>query len=253
MTIHDAIFIRYPELYSPTYRALFTRKVQYACDVADTIIAISEQTKRDIIDFFHADKHKIHVLYQGCAPVYKTPDQWNPKRVLDEDYLLYVSALEPRKNLEGLIRSIALAHISLPLVVVGGASAYGNKCFRLAQSLGVRVVHLGSLTPNQLASVYRDAVLFCYPSFFEGFGIPIVEAMTVGTPVLTSTGSCFHETAGDAAIYVDPNSIEDIAHQLQRLLSDDALRAQMVQAGKTQAQLFTDEHIGNNLKQLFYA
>lgn len=253
VTIHDVIFLRYPDLYSATYRRLFTRKMQYALRVADVIVAISEQTKRDIIDFFGIDERRIQVVYQGCNNRFREPvtdtkvEETKARYRLPKRYLLAVGAIEPRKNLHRLIEAIHLAKTDLPLVAVGGKNAYADQLANEAQALGVDLRYLHNLPFADLPAVYKGAELLCYPSIFEGFGIPILEAMCVGTPVLTSTGSCFSETGGEAALYADPLSPSEIATQLTKILSEPALREEMIQKGKIQADRFTDEKVAANL------
>lgn len=253
VTMHDAIFIRYPELYSPTYRWLFTQKVRFACKAADTIIAISEQTKRDMIEFFHADESKIRVVYQGCSNIFRQPvsaeqiAEVKKKYDLPENYLLDVGAIEPRKNLKNLIQAMAAAKIDLPLVAIGGHSKYADEAAVLAQQSGVTLLLRHGVTFADFPAIYKGAEVLCYPSIFEGFGIPILEAMCVGTPVLTSTGSCFAETGGEAALYANPLDIEEIGVQLNRILTNNHLRQEMVAKGAVQANRFTDEQVAKNL------
>lgn len=253
VTMHDAIFIRYPELYSPTYRWLFTQKVRFACKAADTIIAISEQTKRDMIEFFHADESKIRVVYQGCSNIFRQPisaeqvAEVKKKYDLPENYLLDVGAMEPRKNLKKLIQAMAAAKIDLPLVAIGGHSKYADEAAALAQQSGVTLLLRHGVTFADFPAIYKGAEVLCYPSIFEGFGIPILEAMCVGTPVLTSTGSCFAETGGEAALYANPLDIEEIGAQLNRILTNNHLRQEMVAKGAVQANRFTDEQVAKNL------
>ena len=253
VTIHDVIFLRYPDLYSATYRRLFTRKMQYALRVADVIVAISEQTKRDIIDFFGIDARRIQVVYQGCNNRFREPvseaavAEMKKRYAFPARYLLAVGAIEPRKNLSRLIQAMHIAKTDLPLVAVGGSSAYASQLLREAETLGVELRYIHNLPFADLPAVYKAAELFCYPSIFEGFGIPILEAMCVGTPVLTSTGSCFSETGGEAALYADPFQPEEIASQLTKILSGPELREEMVQRGKLQAGRFTDERVAENL------
>lgn len=258
VTMHDTIFVRYPELYSPTYRRLFSRKVQYACDHATRIIAISEQTKRDLIRFFHADEAKICVVYQGCSNRFRMPvSEEEVKAVrakygVPDQYIIDVGAIEPRKNLRNLLYAMAEAHIDLPLVAVGGNSKYAEQMRALAERLGVRLTMLHEADFTDFPALYRGAECLVYPSLYEGFGIPILEAMCVGTPVLTSTGSCFEETGGDAAFYADPNDPAAIGLQLQRLLTDEALRTDLKQRGLKQAEKFTDDTVAHNLLELYH-
>ncbi|MCR4665289.1 MAG: glycosyltransferase family 4 protein [Paludibacteraceae bacterium] len=269
VTMHDAIFMRYPELYSATYRRLFARKVQYACDAADLIIAISEQTKRDLIEFFGADEKKTRVVYQGCSNIFReyaakvgavnclpVEDKENVSRqasevctkyALPERYVLDVGAIEPRKNLLQLVRAMGEAKIELPLVAIGGRSSYADKCAQEAERSGVKLLLRHEVSFADFPALYAGAEVLCYPSVFEGFGIPILEAMCVGTPVLTSTGSCFKETGGEAALYANPTDTKEIGEQLRKILTDRGLRKRMRQKGYEQADKFRDEKVAANL------
>jgi len=257
VTMHDTIFIRYPQLYSPTYRQLFAEKVRYACRVADLIIAISEQTKRDLITYFRADERKIRVVYQGCNNSFRLPV--TPEQVRDakdryhlpDHYLLDVGAIEPRKNLKNLILACHEAHIDYPLVAIGGKSHYAQECARLAESLSVPLILRHDIPFADFPAIYKGAELMCYPSLFEGFGIPILEAMCVGIPVLTSTGSCFAETGGDAVLYADPHDPAAMGRQLDRILQDADLRREMIDRGYRQAALFEDKQVFHHLMQVY--
>lgn len=257
VTVHDAIFLRYPELYSPTYRRLFAHKVQYACDHANKIIAISEQTKQDIIDFFHVDESKIQVIYQGCNNIFR---QQVPEAVLadvkrryelPEAFILIVGAIEPRKNLANLIRAVAAGRLDVPVFALGSPSKYAETCAQIARELGVELRYLHNVPFADFPAVYKAATVLAYPSLFEGFGIPILEAMCVGVPVVTSIGSCFAETGGDAALYADPKEPEDIAKQLQTVLYDSVLRQSIISKGHLQAEKFTDEKVAHNLIRMY--
>lgn len=257
VTMHDAIFVHYPHLYSATYRWLFTKKVQYACNHADRIIAISEQTKRDLITYFHVEERKIRVVYQGCHRQFREPVSDEAVRAmrlkyqLPDHYLLYVGAIEPRKNLLNLVQAMALCHINVPLVMMGAHSAYAEQVATLAHSSNVPVRFLHNIPFGDFPAIYRGAEVFVYPSVFEGFGIPILEAMCVGVPVVTSTGSCFEETGGDAALYADPHDCQEMGSQIARVLSDRTLRTRMVQAGHLQADKFTDAQVANHLLAVY--
>lgn len=257
VTIHDLLVFRYPHLYSPGYRKLFAAKMRYATRVADIIIAISEQTKRDIITYLQADERKIRVVYQGCSPIFHEPvtaqkiTQVRAAYSLPKKYILYVGALEKRKNLHMLTEALALAHITLPLVLVGNDSSYGRALQQQAAKNGVSINILSGVPQADLPSLYHEASLFVYPSIFEGFGIPILEALTVGTPVLTSTGSCFAEVGGEAALYADPANPGEIATQIKKIMSDPSLREQMIARGHEQAYKFTDEKVAQNLLTIY--
>ena len=257
VTMHDAIFMRYPQLYSPTYRWLFERKVRYALRVADIVIAISEQTKQDLMCYFDADETKIQVVYQGCSNIYRqtvsSQQVEDVKRRYDlpDKYLLYVGALEQRKNLHRLIEALRLAGITIPLVLVGAPSVYGEQLKRQAEQAHVSLVFRHSIPQADLPAIYKGAELFVYPSIFEGFGIPILESMCVGTPVVTSTGSCFAEVGGKAALYANPLDPKEMALVLQTAFQDEALRERMRRDGYKQADLFTDERVAANLIKVY--
>ncbi len=261
VTIHDTIWIRYPELYSFTYRKIFTAKNKFACKIADKIIAISEQTKRDAIEFLGADESKIEVVYQGCNNIFRqviTNEQIaevKKKYNLPQDFLLDVGAIEKRKNLENLIRAIAIGKIDMPLIVVGGKSKYADEMQVLANNLGVseQIIYKHNIAHEDMPALYKAAKLFVYPSIFEGFGIPIIEAQCVGTPVLTSTGSCFAETGGEAALYANPLDPEDIAEKINKILTDCNIAQKMSQLGITNSMRFSDENVANNLIKTFHS
>ena len=257
VTVHDVIFLRYPQLYSPIYRRLFERKMRYALQVADCIVAISEQTKQDIIHYFGTDEQRIRVVYQGCNNRFREPVDTSrvtavrQQYALPDKYLLIVGAIEPRKNIRNLIEAISLARIDVPLVAVGAYSKYAQQMVELAKERKVNLKFLHGLPFSDLPAVYKGAEVFCYPSIFEGFGIPVLEAMCTGTPVMTSTGSCFSEVGGDAAMYANPMEPESIAGALHTMLSNRALCEQMIEKGHKQAEKFADDKVAANLIMVY--
>lgn len=259
VTMHDAIFIRYPELYDSLYRKVFIQKNIYSCKSADKIIAISEQTKSDFIEFFNADPKKIEVVYQGCNNIFRVESvptvlgNTRKKYGLPENFLLNVGAIEKRKNLETIIRALHIGKIDMPLVVIGNKTSYLDEVKEIIAHLQLQnqVIFLHNIPTEDLPPIYQAASLFIYPSRFEGFGIPILEALCTGTPVLTSRGSCFEETGGDAARYVNYDDAEEMANEINIILSDDALRKQMIAKGHAHAENFTDDKIANNLMRVY--
>lgn len=257
VTVHDAIFIRYPELYSASYRDFFTRKVRYACQHSDLIVAISEQTKRDCIDFFNVSEDKIQVMYQGCNNSFRERysrediEKIKQQYSLPQTYLLDVGAIEPRKNLKNLLLALSINRLDIPLVVIGGDSNYAKEMKQLAAEKKLQVCFRHDIPFKDFPAIYQGSYGIVYPSVFEGFGLPILEGLCSAVPVLTSTGSCFSETGGKAALYADPLNIEDIAYKLRQLVNDSDLRRDMIRLGVEQANQFTDDKIGNNIKHLY--
>ncbi len=259
VTLHDAIFMRYPELYDRLYRKIFIQKNKYSVQAADSIIAISEQTKQDFITFFDADPNKIRIVYQGCNPIFRqnvTNEQRKEVREkyqLPEGFLLNVGAIEKRKNIELIIRALSVEKIDLPLVVIGNKTAYYDEMKLLIKSLGIekQVYFYHNVPTKDLPVILSMASVFIYPSVFEGFGIPILEALCTRTPVITSHGSCFKETGGDAAWYVSSDNPEEMAVAIQTICSDRQLRQQMIEKGQMHAANFSDDIIAENLMQVY--
>ncbi|MBB3187334.1 glycosyltransferase family 4 protein [Microbacter margulisiae] len=259
VTIHDAIFIRYPELYDSVYRTVFTQKNRYSCHVSDRIVAISEQTKHDCIEFFGADEDKIDVVYQGCSSVFRdtvTADEINQVRHkygLPKQFLLSVGAIERRKNMGIILDAIYKGNIDMPLVIVGGKTAYFAELAKkiASYSLQNRVLFLHQAAFADFPAIYHAASCMIYPSLFEGFGLPILEALCTELPVITSKGGCFDETGGDAAFYIDPLNVDELVDAIQQVLSDSILQKDMKKKGLHHAELFTDEHVAHNMMQVY--
>lgn len=258
VTVHDLIFIRYPELYSSIDRKIHLEKVKYATKVADKIIAISEQTKRDIVDFLKVDSNKIDVIYQGCHQLFKeniSQKKQNDiltKHNLPNDFILNVGTINERKNILNLIK--AIQHTNYNLVVVGAKTEYFKKIeefLNTDNNLKNRIWFLENVSLTDLAVLYRAAKLFVYPSIFEGFGIPIVEALFSKTPVISSTGSCFSEAGGPDSIYVASDNVEQLAQKINLVLSNPEISKKMIEKGYEYAQKFNDNEIADNYINLY--
>ena len=257
VTIHDLIFLRYPELYKPIDRKIYLKKFKYAAENATKIIAISKQTKQDIIDFFHIDSQKIEVVYQGCHSIFKTsatPEataSLREKYNLPDRFLLNVGTIEKRKNLLSILK--AITDIDVNLVVVGRKTDYFQEVesFITENNLTHRVHFLEGLSLSELANLYQLAEIFIYPSIIEGFGIPIIESLFSGTPVITTSGGVFPEAGGPHSIYVPAGDILALKEQIYSLLRDESRRSQMIEKGYEYAQKFTDENIASNLIKVY--
>ena len=258
VTIHDLIFLRYPDLYKSTDRYLYEKKFRQSCRNADAIVAISGQTKRDIMLFCGINPDKIHVIYQDCNPAYYTrtseevKDSVRKKYALPGNYLLYVGTIEERKNLLQLIKARHQYKIPLPLVVVGRQTPYYEKVRDYILRYNIKdVFFLKNIQQSELPAIYQMSEMLVYPSSFEGFGIPILEALNSGVPVITGTGGCMQETGGKHSIYVDPKQLADIAESIFLVMNDPEQRKIMIEEGYKHALQFREEHTSNEMMKLY--
>ncbi len=258
VTMHDLIFMRYPELYPAADRFFYEKKYRRAAEAADKVVAISVQTRTDLETYFKIPVEKVQVIGQSCDAAFerlslrKTPDRLAlplPEGIdiPAKDYLIAVGSLTQRKNWHRLLVALFLLKIKgleLPLVAVGSGKSDYAKGLRLqAEKLGLQVYWLDRfVTTEELALLYRRAAALVYPSVFEGFGIPILEAMTVGIPVVTTRGGCFEEVGGPAALYADTNNAEDLALQISRVF-DNTVRSNLLEKMPGQIELFSPERI----------
>lgn len=258
VTIHDLIFLRYPNLYKRADRVIYKSKFERSCKLADAIVAISEQTKTDIIQFFNLPPEKIHVIYQGCNPLYYSGADEEIKNIvrikhsLPEKYMLYVGTIEERKNLLQLVQAKNENKILLPLVVIGRTTPYFEKVREYISKHNIQdIIFLKNLDQEELPAIYQMAELFVYPSSFEGFGIPVLEALNSGVPVITGTGSCMPETGGPHSIYVNPLKPGEIADSIKLVLNNPELKNKMIEEGKKHALLFREERTTGEMMKLY--
>jgi glycosyltransferase involved in cell wall biosynthesis len=261
VSIHDMIFERYPEQYSKIDVEIYKRKFRYACENADKVIAISEQTKRDIIEFYKTPQEKIAVCYQSCNPAFARPvdekikQQTREKYSLPDQYFLYVGSIIERKNLLGVCKAIYLLRndLQIPLVVIGDGTKYKQqvKDFIKQNGLDSQVIFLSEnplakvassfLRADDFPAIYQMAIAMVYPSFFEGFGIPVLESLWSRLPVITSNVSSLPEAGGEGAYYVNPNNAGEIAEGMKRIYSDKIFAEGLKEKGWQHAQKFTQQ------------
>lgn len=267
VTIHDLIHERFPEFYPFFDRKIYSLKFKSACKYADVVVAISENTKCDIMDFYGIAEQKIRVIYQSCHPQFYLPDTNHHNFVkvdkidkvktqqLPQDYILYVGTVNERKNLLSLVKALQLIEnqIDIPLVVVGNGGDYLRrvKNYVNENKINHKVIFYSNMPFSFFPQLYRKAQALVLPSFFEGFGIPIIEALWSNCPVITSKGSCFSEAGGPDSLYIDPNDVEEMAHAIQRVLTDSTLRNQMILRGGAFVQKFHEEKIGTEWERLY--
>lgn len=263
VTIHDLIFLRYPKYYNAVDVSIYKRKAQMACDKADRIIAISQQTAEDITNFLQIAPEKIEVVYQGNHSIFNTKysstefQAVKQKYQLPEKFILNVGTIEERKNLLLIVKAMALLSpaVRIPLVVVGRKTPYYEDVVAAVKNANLErdVLFLSGVSFSDLPAIYQSAQLFIYPSVFEGFGIPLVEAITSGVPVITSTGSCFREAAGAGGIYVYPADAEAMAKAIAMLLTDEQKRSNLVASGRRHIQQFEPKVIATHLHEIYHS
>ena len=261
VTVHDLIFIRYPHLYKSIDTAIYKAKVKAACKQANRIVAISRQTKEDIVHFLNVDAAKIDVVYQGCHPNFKkvySADQINSFRTkydLPRHYILSVGTIEERKNVLLLIKAIALLPIDLRIhvVIIGRSTDYKRKIVEQAAKMRVSqwLIFLHDVSFVDLPAIYQGAEVFVYPSIFEGFGIPIVEALESAVPVIATKGSSLQEAGVPGAIYLDPENEQEMFDHLKRVLSDNDLRKKMIEEGREHIKQFEPGVIADKIMKVY--
>ncbi|NJM94532.1 MAG: glycosyltransferase family 4 protein [Cytophagales bacterium] len=246
VTIHDLLFLRYPQLYKMVDVRIYLTKTKYAVQRADQIIAVSQQTKEDLMEFLGADGQKIAVIHQGCHAIFREKvseeykDKIRKKYQLPEGYVLNVGTVEERKNARLILEALVSQKLDYPLVIVGRRTAYQRELERYMarHKLGHRVRILNDVPLAELPALYQMAQLFVYPSLFEGFGIPNLEAQHSGLPVITSQGAAFSESAGPHSLYISPQNADELAEALQKVMSDSALQRKMASQGAQYVERF---------------
>ena len=259
VTVHDLIFLRYPHYYPWFDRQVYRIKFEYACRYADKIIAISEQTKRDIIEYFDIPESRIEVIYQNCSSNFEkrfTPDELvRIKEIyrLPDKYILNVGTIESRKNLMAIAKALNEVQSDTHLVVVGRETAYARKVKSYIQekNLSHRVLFLKNVPADDLPGIYRLAKAFVFPSEFEGFGIPILESLHSGVPVIAASGSCLEEAGGPESIYLRPDDASGFASAINLVLNDPVKKQKMIDAGFDYVKKFSDRLIAEQLMELY--
>ena len=271
VTIHDLIFERYPQQYNKLDVLIYRKKFKYACTHANRIVAISQQTKNDLIDIYKVPAAKIDVCYQGCDESFShkvTAAQKDLIRALyqlPERFFLSVGSIIERKNLLTICKAMLLLknRLNIPLVVIGNGAAYKQKLKKFIKENELRdqVIFLsdnaeansneGFKSSAHFPAIYQMAEALIYPSIFEGFGIPVLEALSSGTPVITSNVSCMPEAGGNAAAYIDPYDAETLSLKMEEIANDKQLAAAMSAQGLQQAALFSAEKTATSIIEVY--
>jgi glycosyltransferase involved in cell wall biosynthesis len=258
VTVHDLAFRPHPRLFPPRWLALYRLGTRRAARRADAVIVPSESTARDLVRYERADRSRIHVipLAGTLGTTEADPEEVLQRLRIPQPYLLFVGTLEPRKNLLRLVRAyrrmVTTAGLPHALVLAGPLGWQAHPLLRELRMPGPGEVALtGRLGPADLDALYRGADAFVYPSLYEGFGLPVLEAMVRGVPAVISSTSSLPEVAGDAAVQVDPRSVPAMAEALERLLRDPAEAARLGKAGAGRAEEFSWERTAEATVQAY--
>ena len=249
VTVHDVAFLTYPDSFSSLFRSYYQWLVPKVIHRADKIITISQASKKEIIKYYPFAKNKIGVISLGLDNSFHLLPNIEKK-----NQILYVGSLNTRKNFTSVIKAFdLLPYHQYQLVIVGNFSS-NFQLDKTTQNLlenakrNPNIKFKSHISDNELILLYNESKLFLFPSFYEGFGLPPLEAMACGTPVITSNLSSMPEVCGDAAIYIDPHSVEDISQKIQTVLNNEALQQKLINKGLKHIKQFTwekttDEHI----------
>jgi glycosyltransferase involved in cell wall biosynthesis len=262
-TVHDLTTILYPEFHKRTVIRHHDKIFYYLKKKASLVIAVSENTKIDVMKYLNIPEKKIRVIYHGVGDDFRKIEdgEYLKDRLdgmgIDYPYILYLGTLEPRKNVERLIEAFVQLKTGKQInekLVISGIKGWGyQSIFDKVASLGIEkeIIFTGFVPNEFLPFLYNGASAFVYPSLYEGFGLPLVEAMACGVPVVTSNISSLPEVAGDAAILINPYSVDELADGIWRILSDEELRHQCIKKGIERAKSFTWERCAKNTLDAF--
>ena len=259
VTIHDLIFMRHPEYYDAIDRTIYRWKFRRAIGEADRIIAISECTKRDIMFYGNVNPDRISLVYQSCNTFFKLRESEdklqdvNARYMLPPRYIVSVGTIEERKNIMLVVKALHRLPADLSLVIVGKSTSYGEKVRRyLAENrLSDRVLILEDVSNSDLPAIYQMAEASVYPSRYEGFGIPVIEAIQSGLPVVACTGSCLEEAGGNDSLYVDPDDVYGMADAIAKVLKGAEGREGRIQRAQDYIRRFEGNDVAHQLLDLY--
>lgn len=255
VTIHDLIWRRFPSDYTAIDRRLYDMKYGRSARAATRVIAISECTRRDIISDFGVDPDRIDVIYQGCDSQFAPASAGEIARVRslygigDNPYVIAVGTVQGRKNQLLAVKGLRALPQDVRLVIVGRRTAYARDIDAYVSAhpgLAERILWLEGIPFGDLPALYSGALFSTYTSFYEGFGIPLVESLRCGVPVIAATGSCLEEAGGPGALYVAPHDADAWADAARMLTEDKALRGRMVCEGQAHCEAFDNASFADN-------
>jgi glycosyltransferase involved in cell wall biosynthesis len=259
VTIHDLIFMRHPEYYGWIDAQIYRHKFFKTLREADRIVAISECTRRDIAELGQIPEERIDLIYQSCAPRFNADSKSLPvaqvraKYELPERYVLSVGSIEERKNMLLAVKALHWLPSEVSLVMVGRPTSYTRKILNVTQRehLSHRVQILHGVPDEDLPAIYAQADAFVYPSRYEGFGIPIIEAIRMGLPVVACTGSCLEEAGGPDNLYVAPDDAEAMATAIKQVLRGTEGREQRIERSQKYIERFENSSAARQFADLY--
>lgn len=264
LTIHDLTFLLFPEKYTITKRWLFGKMIPISIKMSDKIVAVSKNTKKDILKFFNISDDKILVTYESYPDYYNySIDRSKAKDILkkygiERNFILYVGMIEPRKNIISLLKAFVELDkdLELDLVIVGKKGWYFKEIEKYMENtinlrLKNKIIFTGYIPEHELKYFYRLALMFVYPTLYEGFGLPPLQAMACGTPVITSNISSLPEVVGNAAIKINPDDLGELKNSIKWLYKNEEKRDELIKKGLENAKKFSLENAALNILSLY--
>lgn len=256
VTIHDLIFLRHPEFYHHADVEICDCKFRYAAENADRVIAISQRTADDLRELYNIPEEKIRIVYQGCSPIFSqpiAPQKIEELQQLYGRYIIGVGTIEKRKNQLLTVRALSALPKDINLVLVGRKTTYVKEILSESKRLGLteRIFLLENVPMSEIPALYAASLFASYPSYYEGFGIPMLEAIAAGVPLVAATGSCLEEAGGPGAIYVNPDDVDAYVSAANKLIDNRMLREEMVARGRQYIQRFAPEKFGQGLVNVY--
>jgi glycosyltransferase involved in cell wall biosynthesis len=264
VTVYDMVYKLYPETMTKRNYKRLDKELKRSVDRADKIITISENSKNEIIKFLNVDATKIEIVYPGIDRINYTKKYSNDeinkvkkKYKLPSKYILYLGTLEPRKNIVRIIESYSKLKTQINeqiyLVIAGKKGWMYEEIFKKVESLGLEndVIFTGYVDEIDKHLLYKMSEVFVFPSLYEGFGMPVLEAMAAGVPVITSNTSALPEVVGDAGILINPNDVEELANAMKKVLEDKDLKQKLIKKGLTQSLKFSWEKSARKLLEIY--
>jgi glycosyltransferase involved in cell wall biosynthesis len=263
ITVHDLNFLYFPEFLTEDSRNFYSKQISWAVKTADHIAADSHHTRQDLVQLLNVPENKVTTIHLAANPLFRRrPSDSSVQHTLNNlnlspGYIMFVGTLSPRKNVEALVdaysRLVNEASVDAPLILVGGRGWLDGKIFQSVKTLGLdsRVRHLEGVSDEQLAHLYYGAGLLVLPSLYEGFGLPPLEAMHCGCPVVASNRGSLPEVVGDAGLLIDPLNTDDIADAILNVLTDSKLSESMIQKGFKQARKFSWQETAAKTRELY--